>query len=84
MPVEPRPFDTAAMPAINRQHVTVALMVGGALFLLAGLALFLSAGSFQGYIAALLVMSIGALGFVSARELKRSERVEPAARQEPL
>ena len=59
-------------------------MVGGGLFLLAGVALFWSAGSFQGYIGALLLMAIGALGFVGARELKPSERVEPSAAQDTL
>jgi len=70
------------MPPITRQHVILALMLGGGLFLLAGVALFWSAGSFQGYIGALLLMAIGALGFVGARELKRSGRIEPPAPQE--
>lgn len=70
------------MPPITRQHVILALTIVGGLFLLAGVALFWSAGSFQGYIAALLAMAIGALGFVSARELKRGGRVEPPAPQD--
>jgi hypothetical protein len=72
------------MPPISRHHLHAASMIAGALFLLAGIVLFWIAGSFQGYIGALLLMAIGALGFVAARELKRSERIAPPAPQDAL
>ena len=54
-------------------------MLGGAAFLLVGVAVFWSAASFQGYISGLLLLAIAALGFVGAQELKRYAKTSAPA-----
>lgn len=57
------------MPQTLHERVNASLMVATAALLLIGLVVLWRAASFQGYIAGLLVMAIGLVAFVGAREL---------------
>ena len=64
------PETGGAMPTTPREYLYVALMVAAAALPVAGVVVFWRAGSFQGYISALLLLALAAVSLLAARELK--------------
>lgn len=62
------------MPQNLRDYVYTALLGATAVLLIAGLVLFWAAISFEGYITALMTLTLGACSFLGARELKPNQR----------
>ena len=60
-----------------RDYSYPVLMAMAALLVIAGAVMFYMAGSFQGYIGALLFLALAAVAFVGARELK--PKIPPGA-----
>jgi hypothetical protein len=51
-------------------YLHIGLLAGAVVLLIAGLVLFVAAISFEGYVAALMVMALGGCCYAGARELK--------------
>ena len=62
---------------LPRNPVQLALLGLAAVLLIAGLVLFVAAVSFEGYIAALMVMALAGCSYAAARELKAREAKTP-------
>jgi hypothetical protein len=58
------------MPPETNHYLHLGLVAGAAVLLLAGLVLFVAAVSFEGYIAALMVMALAGCSYAGAREVK--------------
>ena len=58
------------MPPDRRHYIYLGLLAGAAVLLIAGLVLFVAAVSFEGYIAALMVMALAGCSYAGARELQ--------------
>jgi hypothetical protein len=62
------------MPQNVRDYLYAALLGAAPVLLIAGAVVFWNASSFQGYIAALMVLTLAACSFLGARELKPNQR----------
>ena len=62
---------------MTNEHLYFALLGVAALLLLAGLVLFVAAVSFEGYIAALMVMALAGCSYAGAREVKARQAKTP-------
>jgi hypothetical protein len=59
---------TMEQPTANYVHL--GLLAAAVVLLIAGLVLFVAAVSFEGYVAAVMVMALGGCSYAGARELK--------------
>ncbi len=62
------------MPQNARDYVYAALLGATAVLLIVGLVLFWAAISFEGYITALMALTLAGCSFLGARELKPNQR----------
>ncbi len=68
-----------AMPPQLRDYLYAGLLGATPVLLVVGAIMLLRAGSFQGYIAALMVLTLAACSFLGARELKPAQRTDMRA-----
>jgi hypothetical protein len=70
------------MPQNVRDYLYPALLSLTGVLLIAGLVLFWAAISFEGYIAALMILTLAGCSFLAARELKPQQRAEMQTNQD--
>ena len=63
----------SALPQNLREYVYPGLLVAAGALAIAGVVLLAAAISFEGYISALMVLTLAACSYVGARELKQKE-----------
>ena len=61
---------SGTMEQQTANYVHLGLLAGAAVLLIAGLVLLVAAVSFEGYVAAAMVMALGGCSYAGARELK--------------
>ncbi len=67
------------MPPNVRDYLYAGLLGATPLFLIAGVVMLWNASSFQGYVGALMVLTLAACSFLGARELKPAQRMDMRA-----
>ncbi|HET7670538.1 MAG TPA: hypothetical protein VFK84_09035 [Burkholderiales bacterium] len=70
------------MPPERNRYLHLGLVGGAIVLLIAGLVLFVAAVSFEGYIAALMVMALAGCSYAGAREVKARQARTPEPREE--
>lgn len=66
---------TKTLPSTFSEYLHTGLVVATGVLLVAGIAVFWGAKSFEGYISALLIVAVAFASFQSARELKQKDGV---------
>ena len=67
------------MPRNVRDYLYAALLSATAVLLMVGLVLFWAAIAFEGYIAALMILTLAGCSFLGARELRSEKRTDVQA-----